>query len=150
MARTYKRDSRGRFAGGGGGGGRKGGSSKKGKAPKTTSARGRAQAVERKAVKALKEGGGAKAAKSKYVAQRARDYYKATGTGKKRSAMKAKAKPSVAERKQALVKKVSSDALAGRKVSSAARSYVMAQQSSKQIKTGKGSKAARRMANRKA
>lgn len=31
MARTYKRDSRGRFASGGGGGGRKGGSSKKGR-----------------------------------------------------------------------------------------------------------------------
>ena len=146
MARTQRRDSRGRFAGGGGGGG--GGGQKKGRTPKTTSARGRAQAVERRASQALKSGGGgSKAARSKYIAQRARDYYKATGTGKKRSAVKAKPKATVAERKQALVKKVSSDVLAGRKVSSAARSYVRAQQSSKQTKTGKGSKAKRRMAS---
>ena len=145
---AQRRDSRGRFAGGGGsGGGSKGG--KKGGTPKTTSARGRAQAAERKASKALKAGGGTKAAKSKYTAQRARDYYKATGTGKKRSAVKtkAKAKSSVAERKQALVKKVSQDVLAGRKVSPAVRGYVRAQQSRKQTKTGKGNKAARRMAS---
>jgi hypothetical protein len=142
---AQRRDSRGRFAGGGGGGDRKG---KSGATPKTSSARGRAQAAERKASKALKAGGGAKAAKSKFIAQRARDYYKATGTGTKRSKVKAKAKPSVAERKQALVKKVSQDTLAGRKVSPAARSYVRAQQTAKQTKTGKGNKAARRMASR--
>jgi hypothetical protein len=139
---AQRRDSKGRFAGGGGG---KGG--KKGGAPKTTSARGRAQAVERKASKELKAGGGNKAAKSKATAQRARDYYKATSTGTKRSAVKTKTKPSIAERKQALVKKVSQDTLAGRKVSSAARSYVRAQQTAKQTKTGKGNKAARRMAS---
>jgi len=142
---AQRRDSRGRFAGGGGGGGK---SRKSGGNPKTTSARGRAQAAERKASKALKAGGGTKAARSKYTAQRARDYYKATGTGKKRSAVKTKTKPSVAERKQALVKKVSQDTLAGRKVSPAARSYVRAQQTAKQVKTGKGNKAARRMASR--
>lgn len=144
---AQRRDSRGRFAGGGGGGG--GGKSRKSSGgPKTTSARGRAQTAERKASKALKSGGGNKAAKSRATAQRARDYYKATGTGTKRSAVKTKTKPSVAERKQALVKKVSQDTLAGRKVSFAARSYVRAQQTAKQTKTGKGNKAARRMASR--
>ena len=146
---AQRRDARGRFAGGGGGGGGGGKSGKKAGAPKTTSARGRAQAVERKASKALKAGGGTKAAKSRSTAQRARDYYKATGTGKKRSAVKTKtkAKQSVAERKQALVKRVSQDVLAGRKVSSTARSYVRAQQTTKQSNPGKGNKAARRMAN---
>ena len=142
---AQRRDARGRFAGGGGGGGGRKGSKR---SPKTTSARGRAKAAERRASAALKAGGGTKAARSKLIAQRARDYYKATGTGKKRSAVKTKSKPSVAERKQALVKKVSQDVLAGRKVSSAARSYVRAQQSSRQTKTGKGNKAARRMASR--
>lgn len=141
-ARSYKRDARGRFASTGGGGGK----SKPKSTPKTTSARGRAQSIERKASKALKAGGGKKAAQSRHTAQRARDYYNATGTGTKRS--KTKQKPSVAERKAALVKKVSQDALAGRKISPGTRSYVRSQQAAKQTSFGKGSKAKRRMANR--
>ena len=83
MARSYKRDRNGRFSGsGGGGGGRSGG----GKAPKTTSARGRAKSRETAARQAVKAGGGTKATRSLLTAQRARDFYKATGTGTKRSA----------------------------------------------------------------
>lgn len=91
MARTYKRDSNGRFAGGGGGGG--GGRSGKasGKA-KTTTARGRARSAEASARAKVKAGGGAKAARSLFTAQRARDFYKATGSGTKRSAAKGGAK----------------------------------------------------------
>lgn len=89
MARTYKRDARGRFAGGGGGGGGKsGGSSKSNSKPKTTSARGRAKSKETAARQAVKAGGGSKATRSLLTAQRARDFYKATGTGTKRSATK--------------------------------------------------------------
>lgn len=87
MARTYKRDSNGRFAGGGGGGsgGRAGKAS--GKA-KTTTARGRARSAEASARAKVKAGGGAKAARSLFTAQRARDFYKATGSGTKRSVAK--------------------------------------------------------------
>jgi hypothetical protein len=92
MARTYKRDSSGRFAGGGGGGGGggKGGGKKGGKknGPKTTSARGRARSKEAAARQAVKAGGGSRAARSLLTAQRARDFYKATGTGTKRSPSK--------------------------------------------------------------
>jgi hypothetical protein len=83
MARSYKRDKNGRFSGGGGGGGKKGGG---GKAPKTTSARGRARSRETAARAAVKAGGGTRAARSLATAQRARDFYKATGTGTRRSA----------------------------------------------------------------
>lgn len=141
MARTYRRDSKGRFAGGGGGGRKKAA----GKTPKTTSARGRAQTAERKASKALKAGGGTKAAKSLATAQRARDYYKATGTGKKRSAVKAKTKVSAAERKQALTARVSRNVLLGKPESAAAKRYVQAQQMANTKRYGKGSKAKRRM-----
>ena len=91
MARTYKRDSNGRFAGGGGGGsgGRAGKAS--GKA-KTTTARGRARSAEASARAKVKAGGGAKAARSLFTAQRARDFYKATGSGTKRSVAKGAAK----------------------------------------------------------
>ena len=82
---AQRRDSRGRFAGGGGGGGKGGGGSK----PKTTTAKGRARTAEASARQAVKAGGGTKAARSLLTAQRARDYYKATGSGTKRSATKA-------------------------------------------------------------
>jgi hypothetical protein len=85
MARTYKRDASGRFAGSGGGGKKKGG----GSTPKTTSARGRARSQEAAARQAVKAGGGTKATRSLLTAQRARDFYKATGTGTKRSPSKA-------------------------------------------------------------
>lgn len=103
--RTYKRDARGRFAGGGGGGGKGGGKGGGGKPavkakpaskpkaakapPKTTTARGRARQAETRARQAVKAGGGSKATRSLLVAQRARDYYKATGSGTKRSRTKA-------------------------------------------------------------
>lgn len=103
--RTYNRDARGRFASGGGGGGGKGGGkggggkpaakSKPAKPankpktpkapPKTTTARGRARQAEAAARQAVKAGGGSRATRSLLVAQRARDYYRATGTGTKRS-----------------------------------------------------------------
>lgn len=93
--RTYNRDANGRFASGGGGGGSKrGGAKPAAKAkpakpakapPKTTTARGRARQAETKARQAVKSGGGSKATRSLLIAQRARDYYKATGTGTKRS-----------------------------------------------------------------
>lgn len=95
MARTYKRDSRGRFAGGGGssGGGKKASGGKR-SGPKTTSARGRALASQRRAavqVRANRGGTGpsARAVRSMLTAQRARAFYEATGTGKKRSARRA-------------------------------------------------------------
>jgi hypothetical protein len=74
------------------------------------------------------------------------------GGGRKGSGSKGKAKSkssNVAERKQKLVKEVSSNALAGRKNSSARTSYVRAQQQSKvaaQSNRGSGNKAARRAA----
>jgi hypothetical protein len=86
---AQRRDSRGRFAGGGGGGGKGGGGSK----PKTTTAKGRARTAEASARQAVKAGGGTKATRSLLTAQRARDYYKATGSGTKRSATKAAAAP---------------------------------------------------------
>lgn len=107
--RTYNRDARGRFAGGGGGGGKGGSKGGGGKPaakakpaskpaskpatpkapPKTTTARGRARQVETRARQAVKAGGGSKATRSLLVAQLARDYYKATGSGTKRSRTKA-------------------------------------------------------------
>lgn len=56
--------------------------------PKTTTARGRARTAETRARSALKAGGGARAVRSLAVAQRARDWYKATGSGTRRSATK--------------------------------------------------------------
>jgi hypothetical protein len=53
--------------------------------PKTTTARGRARTAETRARAAVRAGGGTKATRSLLTAQRARDYYKTTGTGKKRS-----------------------------------------------------------------
>ena len=53
--------------------------------PKTTTARGRARTLETRARSAVKAGGGTRAARSLAVAQRARDWYKSTGTGTKRS-----------------------------------------------------------------
>lgn len=96
-ARTYKRDSHGRFAsgsGGSGGGGRKASSGSKRKAPATTSARGRALTNQRRATEAVRAGRGgkgpsAKAVRSAVTAMRARAYYASTGTGTKRSAKKA-------------------------------------------------------------
>jgi hypothetical protein len=104
MARSYKRDRSGRFAGGGGGGG---GSKGGGKTPKTTSARGRAKSRETAARAAVKAGGGSKATKSLLTAQRARDFYKATGTGTKRSASKSSggSKPAKAATKPAKMSK---------------------------------------------
>ena len=94
MARTYKRDGRGRFASGGGSaGGSSKGSSGRRSTPKTTSARGRALQNQRRSaalVSATRGGKGpsAKAVRSVLTAQRARAYYEATGSGKKRSAVK--------------------------------------------------------------
>lgn len=90
MARTYNRDAKGRFASGGGGGsgGKSGARKASGTLPKTTSARGRARTRETAARAAVKAGGGTKAARSLLTAQRARDYYKATGTGTRRSKTK--------------------------------------------------------------
>lgn len=102
MARSYKRDSRGRFAGGGGSssGGRSGGKAAakskpaKRSAPKTSSARGRALQNQRRATEAVRAGRGGKgpstkAVRSAVTAMRARAFYAATGTGTKRSAKKA-------------------------------------------------------------
>lgn len=99
MARNYKRDKNGRFAGSGSGG--------SGKAPKTTSARGRAKSKETAARAAVKAGGGTKATRSLLTAQRARDFYKATGTGTKRSPSKASSgsKPAKAAMKPAKMSK---------------------------------------------
>ena len=98
MAKKQARDSRGRFASGGGSGG--------GKAtPKTTTARGRAKSRETAARAEVKAGGGSKATRSLLVAQRARDYYKATGTGTKRSATKAAAAAPAAKSKPAKMSK---------------------------------------------
>lgn len=56
--------------------------------PATTTARGRARTAETRARAAVKAGGGTRATRSLLTAQRARDYYKATGTGTKRSRSK--------------------------------------------------------------
>lgn len=86
MARTYKRDSKGRFASGGGGSGTPRARAAVARTmPRTTSARGRARTAETRARAALRAGGGAKAARSLATAQRARDWYRATGGGTKRS-----------------------------------------------------------------
>lgn len=94
MARSYKRDSRGRFAGGGGGssGGRKSSTGKR-STPKTTTARGRALQNQRRASDLVRAGRGGsgpskKAVRSAVTAMRARAYYAATGSGTKRSASK--------------------------------------------------------------
>ena len=61
--------------------------------PKTTTARGRARTAETRARAAVKAGGGLRAARSLAVAQRARDWYKSTGTGTKRSKTRSYAAP---------------------------------------------------------
>jgi hypothetical protein len=95
---AQRRDSRGRFAGGGGGGGKGGGSK-----PKTTTAKGRARTAEASARQAVKAGGGTKATRSLLTAQRARDYYKATGkpapASKPAPARTSKAAPNKAKEK---------------------------------------------------
>lgn len=96
MARKYNRDSKGRFASGGSGG--SGGTPKARaavtrSAPKTTTARGRARTAETRARAALRAGGGTRAARSLATAQRARAWYKATGSGTKRSRTKPREKP---------------------------------------------------------
>lgn len=53
--------------------------------PKTTTARGRARTAETRARAAVRSGGGTRATRSLATAQRARDWYKATGSGTKRS-----------------------------------------------------------------
>jgi len=159
MARSYKRDANGRFAGSGGGGKKKssGGSS----TPKTTSARGRAQANERKASKALKAANksgqvGRKEARSLLTAQRAREFYQRSGTGTKRSPSKASggskpAKASVAKRKAEMNKSVTAAALMGKGPRNKQRErYIGSQnQAAAQASSGrgKGSKAARRAAS---
>lgn len=81
---------------------RKGGSAAKSKPstpskpkapPKTTTARGRARTAETLARAAVRSGGGTRAARSLLTAQRARDYYKATGTGTKRSKVRTRVGP---------------------------------------------------------
>ena len=59
-------------------------------------------------------------------------------------------KATAAQRKTALVRRASEAALSGKKVSPAVKNYLKAQQGEKlrMEKTGKGSKAARRMARR--
>lgn len=135
MARSYKRDSNGRFAGGGGGGGggRKGGSSTS--KPKTTSARGRAKTKETAARQAVKAGGGSKATRSLLTAQRARDFYKATGTGTKRSASRASggskpAKAAMAKAKPAKMSKAP--------VSKAKQAYQAARSQVRELKMYRG------------
>jgi hypothetical protein len=61
--------------------------------PKTTTARGRARTAETQARAAVRAGGGTRATRSLLTAQRARDYYKATGTGTRRSQTGGKGKP---------------------------------------------------------
>lgn len=103
-ARQYVRDNSGRFASSPGGGGKKAAAKPKAKPaaktpakpkapPKTTTARGRARTKAAEARKALKAGAGTKAARSLAIAQKAADYYKATGTGTKRKPARAAAKP---------------------------------------------------------
>ena len=167
MARTYKRDSRGRFSGsgGGGGGGAKGGGGKAPKAaPKTTSARGRARSNAAAARAAVKAGGGKKAQQSLAIAERASRRYQATGTGTKRSATKAAkaqaapaskpaaSKGSVASRKAAMNREVTRTVLGG-KATQGQRNpqrerYISAQNRNELAmeRKGKGSKAARRAA----
>jgi len=124
MARSYKRDANGRFAGSGGGGSKKkgGGSS----TPKTTSARGRARSQEAAARQAVKAGGGTKATRSLLTAQRARDFYRATGTGTKRSPSKASgSKPAQATAAKARPARTSkAPANAAKQAYQAARSQV--------------------------
>ena len=129
MTRSYKRDSSGRFSGGGGGGGRKGGSSSK---PKTTSARGRARSRETAARQAVKAGGGTKATRSLLTAQRARDFYRATGTGTKRSPSRASggSKPAKAAMKPAKMSKAP--------VSKAKQAYRAARSQVRELKMYRG------------
>jgi hypothetical protein len=143
--RTYKRDARGRFASTGGGGG---GSKKK--PPKTTSARGRAQANQRQANAALKSATKAgvsarKAAKSALIAKAARDYYRRTETGTKRSPTKAAkvAKPKVAAKmSKAPANKAKANYQAARSAARAAKMYAGGRTSTKGLgkRTDEGAK----------
>lgn len=67
--------------------------------PKTTTARGRARTAETRARAALRSGGGTRAARSLATAQRARDWYKATGSGTKRSRTRTRIGPANAIRR---------------------------------------------------
>jgi hypothetical protein len=78
-------ETRRRNADGGGKGSKPSTPSKPRTPPKTTTARGRARTAETTARAAVNAGGGTRATRSLLTAQRARAYYKATGTGKKRS-----------------------------------------------------------------
>lgn len=160
---AQRRDSKGRFAGGGGGGG------KVGKSAKNQKARTAYKNASGKARAAVKE-----AASKKPGTREAKFFNQQAGGAKsgltrvtnrlsgKKAASKAKAAPkakaaapkatgNAASKKQALVKKVSSAALKGKKPTAAQSSYLRAQQGEKMAleSRGKGSKAARRMANRR-
>ena len=155
MARKYSRDNRGRFASGGGGA-----TSRGGRLATASGGKRKTQVMSKPAGTSapsgtIAKGGngvrGSVARSMAAVSSGSSRSTKVTGTPKaaaKAPAKAAAAKGSVADRKKALVRKVSDAALSGKKVSPAVRGYVKAQQSEKlrMEKTGKGSKAARRMA----
>jgi hypothetical protein len=133
---AQRRDSRGRFAGGGGGGGGKGGGKGGGGSkPKTTTAKGRARTAEATARQAVKAGGGTKATRSLLTAQRARDYYKATGSGTKRSATKAPAAAAAAPASKAAPAKMSKAA-----PNKAKQKYQQARSEARELKMYRGGK----------
>ena len=125
---AQKRDKNGRFAGGSGGGTSN---------PKGTIAKG---------------GNGMRGSVARGI-QATQGRAKPGASVNAKPKLAAKPKASAAEKKAALVKKVSNDALAGKKISKAKREYVRAQQGAKvaaqKSMGGKGSKAARRIAKMK-
>jgi len=106
MARTYSRDSKGRFASGGSAG--SGGSRpRSGSTRKPATARGRRQENERRAMAAVRAKGGpsAKALRSVMTAAKAREFYDRTGTGGTRKRPAPTGKGSARKAGGALVKR---------------------------------------------
>ena len=152
MARKYSRDNRGRFASGGGGATARGGrlaTASGGK--RKTQVMSKPAGTSAPSGTIAKGGNGVRGSVARSMAAVSSGSSRSTKvTGTPKAAAKAPAKGSVADRKKALARKVSDAALSGKKVSPAVRGYVKAQQSEKlrMEKTGKGSKAARRMAKK--
>ena len=171
--RKYTRDKNGKFASSGGGSGPKLGSKRPGtSAPQGTVAKSavnrtlgatRGQGKASKApAPAVASGGKRRGVKlggnrpgtsapqgtvAKGSVNRSLGAVRGYGKGSKAAAPAAKPKQSVADRKKALIRDTSNQALAGKKVSKSRMGYVRAQQAESQrlANRGKGNKAARRM-----
>jgi hypothetical protein len=148
MARKYNRDNRGRFASGGGGATARGGRLKTASGKKRET-----QKMSTGAVTSVPGGTIAKGGNSVRgsVARSMANTFKGSSRSTRVKPPEAP-KATAAQRKKALIRDASQKVLAGRgkEVGTARRNYIRAQQeeSLRMEKTGKGSKAARRMAKK--